>query len=221
MCGRFTLKTPLNQLLLRFQLPPLEWDYTPRYNIAPTQKILTVVNTKGKPKVVPMRWGLIPYWAKESRIGAKMINARQETLTEKVSFRNLVDRKRCLILADGFYEWTTKNSAKIPMYITLREGYPFAMAGLWDTWKQPHDEPIYSCTIITTNANELLSPIHHRMPVILRPDHEEMWLSSAPFSELINLLEPYPSDLMHFYQVSTLVNSPKNDIPECIAQTTH
>ena len=168
-----------------------------------------------------MRWGLIPHWAKDAKIGAKMINAREETLTERVSFRNLVDRHRCLIIADGFYEWASRGTTKIPMYITLKGSAPFAMAGLWDTWQDPNGELIHSCTIITTAANEALSKIHSRMPVILRPKNEDKWISTERFSTLSSVLEPYPDNLLHYYQVSPVVNSPKNDFPECIAKTDH
>lgn len=166
-----------------------------------------------------MRWGLIPSWAKEASIGARMINARGETLAEKPSFRRALQKRRCLVLADGFYEWKTAGKNKTPFYLALRTGEPFGMAGLWETWKAPSGEWIHSCTIITTTPNALIEPIHNRMPVILTRETETAWLDqdiSDP-GFLAELLGPYSSEEMAAYQVSTLVNSPANETPECIA----
>jgi len=218
MCGRFSLGVNLDDLIEAFPdftFPP---ESEPRYNIAPTQDVMVVPNnTAGH--VSFFRWGLIPSWAKDPEIGNRLINARAETLGEKPSFRAAYLRRRCLILADGFYEWQTLpgSKAKQPMYIQLATKKPFAFAGLWELWR-PDDTPILSCTIITTEPNALLAPIHNRMPVILPPDAYAQWLDPAEQkpATLNHLLAPYPADLMTAYPVSRLVNSPAADTPACI-----
>jgi putative SOS response-associated peptidase YedK len=218
MCGRFSLGVNLDDLIDAFPdftFPP---ETEPRYNIAPTQNVMVVPNnTAGH--VSFFRWGLIPSWAKDMDIGSRLINARGETLAEKPSFRAAYLRRRCLILADGFYEWQTipGSKAKQPMYIQLATKKPFAFAGLWELWR-PDDTPILSCTIITTEPNALLAPIHNRMPVILPPDTYALWLDPAEQKPIAlnHLLTPYPADLMTAYPVSRLVNSPANDTPACI-----
>lgn len=213
MCGRFSLGVNLDDLVEAFPdftFPP---ETEPRYNIAPTQNVMVVPNnTAGH--VSFFRWGLIPSWAKDPEIGNRLINARAETLAEKPSFRAAYLRRRCLILADGFYEWQTipGSKAKQPMYIQLATKKPFAFAGLWELWR-PDDTPILSCTIITTEPNALLAPIHNRMPVILPPAAYALWLDPAALN---HLLTPYPADLMTAYPVSRLVNSPSTDTPACI-----
>ncbi|MGI6149782.1 MAG: SOS response-associated peptidase [Firmicutes bacterium] len=218
MCGRFTLRTPVDQLLDRFQLSLPDFDVEPRYNISPTQNVLTAVGDGPTRRPVLMRWGLIPRWAKDTSMAARMINARQETLTERVSFKNLVSQRRCLILADGFYEWAVTNRGKTPMYITLPGGEPFAMAGLWDTWQDPGTSQfITSCTIITRAACPSLAGIHDRMPMILTRDDEDLWVSSTALSQsdLDAIARRVPEEF-HHYPVGRLVNSPRNDSPECI-----
>lgn len=218
MCGRFTLRTPVVDLLDRFQLTLPDFDVEPRYNIAPSQHILTAVGDGSQRRPVLMRWGLIPSWSKDMSLAARMINARQETLTERPSFRNLVNRRRCLILADGFYEWKNVDGGKAPMYITLADGAAFAMAGLWDTWKNPATEEIVtSCTIVTQPACPALAEIHDRMPLILSRDDEEVWVSLAPLSagDLAAIAGRAPQEFS-YYPVSKLVNSPRYDGPECI-----
>ena len=218
MCGRFSLGVNLDDLIEAFPdftFPP---EIEPRYNVAPTQNVMVVPNhTAGH--VSFFRWGLIPSWAKDPSIGNRLINARAETLGEKPSFRAAYLRRRCLILADGFYEWQTipGSKTKQPMYIQLATKKPFAFAGLWELWR-PDDTPILSCTIITTEPNALLAPIHNRMPVILPPDAYARWLDPAEQkpAALNDLLKPYPADLMAAYPVSRLVNSPTNDTPACI-----
>ena len=186
---------------------------------APTQDAPVVVQHKDVRVLKMMRWGLIPSWAKEESVGNRMINARAETIAEKPSFRNSFKRRRCLVLADGFYEWRklTGGGKKIPMRIVLRSKEPFAFAGLWDIWVNPEGEEIESFTIITTEANQLLQDIHNRMPVILREEQEETWLSpEVDAQELLSILKPFPGE-MEAYSVSTLVNSPSNDDPRCIS----
>ena len=167
-----------------------------------------------------MRWGLIPFWAKDAKIGARMINARAETVAEKPAFRTALRKRRCLVLADGFYEWKKEENGKTPMYIAAKSRGPFAMAGLFETWKSPEDELIRSCTIITTSPNTLMEDIHDRMPVILPKDAETIWLDPKLEDQetLTSLLTPYPAEEMEAYVVSTLVNTAKNDFPECITE---
>lgn len=220
MCGRFTLATdPMN--FIRFLL---EYDtsdaFTPRYNIAPTQPVAVVPNN-GTERIEFFRWGLIPPWAKDPKIGNRMINARAETLSEKPSFRNAYRRRRCLVLADGYYEWRKEpgGGAKTPFYIRMASEKPFAFAGLWETWRpQDEVEPVLSCSIITCSANEMLRSIHHRMPVILDQDAYDLWLNpvECPPAALNHLLTPYSPEEMEAFAVSRLVNQPKNDSPECI-----
>ena len=217
MCGRFTLSQPINTIASAFniaQIPPLE----PRYNIAPTQLIPSILSVSGGEKQLQMlRWGLIPSWAKDAKISAKLINARAETVSEKPSFKAAFKRRRCLIIADGFYEWQRQEKQKQPYYFRLQNAQLFAFAGLWEQWKSPDENIINSCTILTTEANDLLRPIHDRMPVILEPKDYELWLDSeAQQPQLQQLSRPYQANLMTSYSVSTKVNNPKNNTPECI-----
>lgn len=218
MCGRFTLRTPIDVLLERFQLSLPGFEVLPRYNIAPTQDILVAVEHDNQRKPVLMRWGLIPSWSKDKSWAARMINARQETLSTKPSFRNLVNRRRCLILADGFYEWQVVNGEKWPMYITLPDSELFAMAGLWDTWLDPtNQQTVVSCTIVTRAACPSLRQIHDRMPVILSPGDEELWISHTSLTQAdVDQIASRVPDKFEYYKVSKLVNSPRNDTPECI-----
>ena len=229
MCGRFTLASDsdaMNQMFFEFTVPV---NLAPRYNISPTQDVAVIANTQietdgysEKRQVEFFHWGLIPSWAKDPKIGNRMINARSETLAEKPSFRSAYRRRRCLILADGYYEWKQipGDRRKQPIYIRLQSQKPFVLAGLWETW-QPEGavEPIRSCTIITCPPNALLEKIHHRMPVILPQDAYSEWLGSEPKSAdvLQPLLVPYVDAEMEAYPVSTFVNRPMNDSPECIA----
>ncbi|GAB4505068.1 MAG: SOS response-associated peptidase [Anaerolineales bacterium] len=225
MCGRFTLTMPLRGTFDPANLQETFRDYTfpqtfaPRFNIAPSQPVLAIPND-GQNRADFFLWGLIPSWAKYPSIGRRLINARSETLTEKPAFRGAFKYKRCLILADGFYEWQTRPGAKakMPYFISLKERRPFAFAGLWDEWLAPGSGPLKTCLIITTQPNELMIPLHHRMPVILRPDDYAQWLNPAPQTpeNLLPLLRPYPADEMTAHPVSTLVNHPQNDCPECL-----
>lgn len=217
MCGRFTLKTNIATVAKVFGVEPT-LDVAPRYNVAPAQEVVSILRN-GTAHLAQLRWGLIPAWAKEESIGSKMINARAETLAEKPSFKRLLQSRRCLVVADGFYEWRQENGHKTPMYITLKDDSPFAFAGLWDLWKSPDGQQIRSCTIITTDPNELVAPIHNRMPVILSKSACEEWLDTAIRDEhvLLPLLTTYPADEMKARPVSRLVNDPKKDSPELIA----
>jgi len=217
MCGRFSLTANLNNLQARFDFEGRDLVYRLRYNVAPTQAVLAVVND-GRNRAEFMRWGLIPFWAKDPGVGSRMINARAETVAKKPSFRQALRQRRCLVLADGFFEWKREGTKKFPMYITARSREPFGMAGLFETWKAPSGETVRSCAIITTGPNSLMEPIHDRMPVILPRDAEATWLdlSIGDAGALTPLLVPYPAGEMEAYPVSTLVNPPKNDFPECI-----
>ena len=219
MCGRYNLISNLTVLGERFQFDATQLTLESAYNVAPTQNVLTVVGGESR-RAGFMRWGLIPFWAKNHSIGSRMINARAETVADKPSFRESFRRRRCLVLADGFYEWQRTASGKRPMSIAMRSGEPFAFAGIWSVWKDPDGNSIPTCAIITTSANELLRPIHHRMPVILPRDMEGVWLdrSIEDPNPLRSVLSPYPEDAMEAYEVSTLVNSVANDGPEVIAR---
>lgn len=216
MCGRYTLKTPVSVLAERFEIEDSPSSITPSYNIAPTQQVATVLAENGKRKLEMLHWGLIPSWAKDPEVGNRMINARAETVAEKPSYRKAFQERRCLILADGFYEWQKTDNGKQPFYIRMQDESPFAFAGLWESWRNGRE--IRSCTIITTAPNELAAPIHNRMPVILNPGDYEMWLD-PDFDErdpLTSLLKPYPADVMEAYPVSRRVNKPSNNEPGVI-----
>ena len=223
MCGRFTLASDtetLRQLFFNFDTPV---NLAPRYNIAPTQDVAVITNTPVETEM-PLaffHWGLIPSWAKDPKIGNRMINARSETLAEKPSFRAAYKRRRCLVLADGYYEWQKipDDRLKQPVYIRLKSQKPFAFAGLWETWQTDEmDQPLRSCTIITCPPNPLLEKIHHRMPVILPQDAYTAWLAPDERSAdvLQPLLIPYSVQEMEAYPVSRFVNRPTNNSPECI-----
>jgi putative SOS response-associated peptidase YedK len=214
MCGRFSLTTDEAILNERFRLAGGIEPYVARYNCAPTQKLAVITNEEPG-RLSFFRWGLIPFWAKDEKIGNKMINARAESIEEKPSYKNAFRQRRCLVLADGFYEWKTKNG-KTPYRITMKDYQPFAMAGIWETWKNPEGKMIHSFSIITTSANELMKSIHERMPVILPPEFEETWLKSDDPREIRGLLQPYESEKMQAWEVSKLVNSPRNDNPALI-----
>ena len=217
MCGRYTIASPEEWIREEFDLFELPSDYRPRYNVAPSQEVLAVVQAGDTRRAGWLRWGLVPFWAKELAIGNRMINARAESVAEKPAFRNSFRRRRCLIVADGFYEWQQTDESKVPMWIHRRSHRPFAFAGLWDRWQPPEGEPVVSCTIVTTSANDALRPIHERMPVILPREARATWLDpSADVDALLSVLRPYEGDDLEAHAVSTLVNSPKNDVPDCI-----
>ena len=219
MCGRFTLTDPNVDIAVQFNLPAIP-DMQPRYNIAPTQPVAAVRASRDSNarELVMLQWGLIPFWAKDPKIGARMINARSETAAEKPSFRAAFRRRRCLVIADGFYEWQKQNGSKQPFFIHLRDTRPFAFAGLWEHWEGPDDSLIESCTLLTCNPNDLLRSVHNRMPVILDPEDYDLWLDPEVQKQdlLQPLLRPYPAGEMDAYPVSRFVNSPANDSPKCI-----
>ncbi len=219
MCGRFSLTVDPAELQDAFRDYTFPEKFAPRFNIAPTQPVLAIPND-GRSRADFFVWGLIPSWSKEASIGNRLINARGETLGEKPSFRGGYKHKRCLIVANGFYEWKSKpmTKTKTPHFIHLKTREPFAFAGLWDEWHSPDGSEIRSCTIITTEPNELMAPIHDRMPVILEPGDYPEWLDTTARepASLNHLLKGFPAALMEAYPVSTLVNSPANDSAECI-----
>ena len=207
MCGRFTLRSPEGRKIDRINWADFQ-DLVPRYNIAPTQDVLTVVEREGDREATFLQWGLIPWWSDEPK---GVINARVETIEQKASFKESFQKRRCLILADGFYEWERMGKISQPYYFQMKDGAPFTFAGVWDRWQ--HDgRVITSCAIITTTANELLAEIHNRMPVILGSESENLWLNEESRSaDLKDLLVPYPAKLMTSHAVSYDVNSTKID----------
>jgi putative SOS response-associated peptidase YedK len=219
MCGRFTLATDPAGQQQDFGSIAFPSQFAPRYNIAPSQPVMVVPNN-GRQAADFFVWGMIPSWAKDASIGSRLINARSETLAEKPAFRESYRNKRCLILADGFYEWKARpdTKRKTPHYIQLASRKVFALAGLWSEWQAADGSVVRSCSIITTSANATVAPIHSRMPAILRPEDHAAWLDPEPRSadSLGALLGPFPDGLMGSHEVSTLVNSPANDRAECV-----
>ncbi len=217
MCGRYSQRQTLKKITSVFAVN--EWvDFEPRYNIAPSQLAPVIVNVDGTRVLGLYWWGLVPSWAKDMKLGYKMINARCETIGEKPSYRRLVNKRRCLVPADGFYEWqkSEDGKSKTPIRIMLQSGAPFAFAGLWDEWRDAGGQPLRSYTILTTSANPLLKKVHDRMPVILRPGGIDLWLDpDVPLDEVAGEFSPYPDHEMVYYPVSTFVNNPRNDGPEC------
>lgn len=217
MCGRFVQYSLFPEIARNFGIRKVETEPRPSYNIAPAQDVAAVVND-GVNRLISCRWGLIPPWAKDPAIGNRMINARAETVADKPSFKKPFRNSRCLVVADGFFEWRKAGGRKVPVYVHLKSGKPFGLAGLLSKWK-PHDgETIRTCTIITTEPNSLLKPIHNRMPVIVHEDAISLWLDPEVNDPglLLPLLVPYESDLMEAYDVSTKVNSPAYDSAENI-----
>jgi putative SOS response-associated peptidase YedK len=219
MCGRFTLIAPGEAVAELFQLTDIP-NLAPRYNIAPTQPVAAVrVSEKsGVRELTHLYWGLIPRWAKDPSIGSRMINARSETAAEKPSFRVAFKYRRCLVPADGFYEWQKLNGQKQPVRIQMEDGGPFAIAGLWERWASADGSEIESCTLLTTEPNELLQDVHNRMPVIVAPNDFDLWLDPGAQhpGEVQHLLRPYSAREMSYYPVSTHVNNPRNEDPSCI-----
>jgi putative SOS response-associated peptidase YedK len=222
MCGRYTLRVSPAEMAEIFEaLETIEWS--PRYNIAPTQTVAAVrpAGEGSERELALLKWGLIPSWAKDPKIGSSLINARSETVAAKPAFRSAVKKRRCLIPVDGFYEWQAVpgQKAKQPFFIGVRDARVFAFAGLWEHWTTPEGTPLETCTIITTEANELMKTVHTRMPVILDKTDYDRWLDCDGHDpqEVLPLLRPFPAEQMQLVPVSTLVNSPRNDRPECVA----
>jgi putative SOS response-associated peptidase YedK len=214
MCGRYALTSPPEVILERFKLL---WSpsFSAHYNIAPSQMIPVVRLTAQGRELAFLKWGLIPSWTKDPAIGARLINARAETIADKPVFRNSYRRRHCLVPADSFYEWKTIAKRKQPYCIGMADHTLFGMAGLWEHWMSPAGEAVETCTIITTNANELVGQLHDRMPLIIQPSDYGSWLhASNPKAEA--LLKPFPSDLMRYYPVSTHVNKVSNDDAQCL-----
>lgn len=221
MCGRFTLFAEFDDILDRFDIEAaIEQDiYIPSFNIAPSHSVLSVINDGRCNRLGYLRWGFVPSWAKDEKSGYKMINARAETLAEKTSFRQAFKSRRCLVIADSFYEWKKgADKSKTPMRIKLKSDELFAMVGIWERWKSPEGKTLYSCSIITTTPNELMKDIHDRMPVILKKENEKAWLDPSldDVSKVSHLLKPLAANGMEAYEVSALVNSPRNNSPNLI-----
>jgi putative SOS response-associated peptidase YedK len=213
MCGRYTQTKPLKTIQSHFGPINTKFEFFPSYNIAPSQMSPIVINQAEQRELTGMKWGLIPSWAKDEKM--KLINARSETAHEKPSFKSSLKNQRCLIPADGFIEWQGKE--KQPHYIQLKERALFAFAGLWSNWKTPEGKTLSTYTILTTEANDKLTPIHARMPVILPPEQYNAWLApDSSLDDVRSLLTPYPSEEFNFHPVSKEVNSPKNNSPEIL-----
>jgi putative SOS response-associated peptidase YedK len=222
MCGRFTIISDPVAFQLEFDLPVAESqqpDWQPHYNVTPTQ-LIPVVDDARERKIARMQWGILPIWAKEKKDSYRLINIRAETILEKVTFRKIMEKgQRCLILADGFYEWQAAaqgKGSKTPYYFHRKERQPFAFAGLWDYSQLPDGQSAQTCAIITCAPNSLVSPVHNRMPVMLDAEKGWAWMADQPAAQLLPLLRPFPAEQMAAYPVSSLVNSPASDLPECI-----
>jgi len=219
MCGRFVRKSTLEEIAEAFDLDisGLDFGLEPRFNIAPGQQIAAAVFDSGR-KLKSLKWGLVPFWAKDEKIGYKMINARAESVAAKPGFKQAFAKRRCIIVADGFYEWQHAGKSKTPFYVHLKNGRPLGFAGLYEHWKAPDGKALDTCTIITTSANALMQPIHERMPVILDKNSISAWLNpdANDSQKLADLLKPFDPDKMESYPVSLLVNSPDNNTIDCI-----
>ncbi len=215
MCGRYQLSVKEDEIVVRFNVEVYKEQYRPSYNCAPSQHLPVISNEKPD-QLVLYKWGLIPFWAEDPAMGNRMINAKAETIDQKPSFKHSFKRRRCLVLSNGFYEWKKENNKKIPYRILFKDEKLFAMAGIWDTWKDAEGRETRSYSIITTTPNALLKDIHNRMPVILRKEDEKKWLTDDDPSALLMLLKPYQHENMDAYKISSLVNSPANDSEEII-----
>jgi putative SOS response-associated peptidase YedK len=219
VCGRFTLSTPPTEIADHFGLDAVP-DLEARFNVAPGQRIATVSDSRdgGRRVLSPRRWGLVPSWAKDAKIGNRLINARAETAAEKPSFRTALRRRRCLVPADGFYEWAGRKSPKQPYFIGLEGRALFAFAGLWERWADPEGEPLESCTLLTTAAAESLRALHHRMPVIVDPSDYARWLDPAVVEpeRVLPIIERNLGSALEFYPIGKYVNNVRNDDPRCV-----
>jgi len=210
MCGRFSIAKERDEIEDRFEIHIDPAMFTKNYNAAPSQ-ILPIITNEEQEQASFHKWGLIPHWAKDETIGNKLINARGETIAEKPSFRDAAEKRRCLVITDGFYEWQRSGGEKQPYRITLADESLFTFAGLWESWKAEDGRDVRTFTIITTEPNELMKPIHNRMPVMLTPDNERVWISDESLEDVIHLLQPYDEKEMNAYPVTKKVNSPKNN----------
>ncbi len=217
MCGRYTLGRSTKDILLRYAIQQSLFEFSPRYNIAPSQLVPVVMSANGSRTLDILKWGLIPFWVKDLSKAKPLINARAESLSEKPSFKQALARRRCIIPADGFYEWKGQSKTRIPMYIKSSGDELFSFAGLWEQWTSAAGEVLRTCTIITVAPNQLMADIHHRMPAILDQRSEELWLTEAEgdVAKLSALLRPYPDHLMHAHEVSARVNSTAIDDEDC------
>jgi putative SOS response-associated peptidase YedK len=216
MCGRYRLSQV--ERIEHALEPEQMFGLTPRYNIAPTQPVPIVRQDDARRTLAMVRWGLVPFWAKDVCAGSRMINARSETVLEKPTFRDCFAKRRCLIPADGFYEWMKTGARRRPFHFGMKDDSLFAFAGLWDCWKPSDSVAVESCTILTITANTLVADLHDRMPVILPREHYAVWLGAPPSEapKVVDLLVPFDPGLMRRYEVSPLVNKPGNDSPDCI-----
>lgn len=218
MCGRFTLNASPQDVARLFELPKVP-PVAPRFNIAPTQQVIAVrlEGSGSRRELAELHWGLIPFWAESTKGAARMINARSETAATRPAFRAAFRKRRCLLPASGFYEWRRRDGRKEPYYICRRDRAPFALAGLWERWHKGDAPAVESCTVLTTEANALVRPLHDRMPVIIAPEDFGRWLDPEAEAESLGaLLRPCPEEALTTYPVSRLVNSPKNDDPQLI-----
>ncbi len=220
MCGRFVTVIPYDELKQIFDLVETETRIEPRYNVAPTQQVAIVRSTGEHNVLTAMKWGLIPSWSKDASIASHTINARSETVAEKPSFRHAIKYNRCIIPISGFYEWSHLEGKKTPHYIYLADHTPMSLAGIWEHWKSPEGQELVTFSILTTTSNQLIQPLHDRMPVILQPEDYGLWVSKSMTNpqELTHLYQSYPAEKMALHEVPTLVNSPKFDSPACIVQ---
>ena len=221
MCGRYTLGRSTKDILQRYAVQQSLFEMSPRYNIAPSQMVPVVLNDDGTRVLQGFKWGLIPFWVKDLSKSKPLINARAESLGEKPSFKQALVRRRCIIPADGFYEWKGQAPHRTPVYIKRRDGEPFGFAGLWERWTSADGEVVMSCAIITVTPNQLMSEIHNRMPAMLERADEDTWLDAGikDTEKLLSVLKPYPDSEMEAYPVSRKVNSPATDTAECIEPT--
>jgi putative SOS response-associated peptidase YedK len=216
MCGRYSLTTPEDRLVEVFDVAPVTFDYRARYNIAPSQDVPVVASDRLGTRLGLLRWGLVPAWADSAATGSRSINARAESLLDKPSFKEAAVARRCLVPADGFYEWAKEDGGKVPYWIHAPDREPMGLAGIWERWHGGRLEPVYSMAIITVDANEGIRHLHHRMPAIVPTADRKAWLDTqTPIADALSLLKPYEGAL-EAYPVSTLVNSPANDLPACI-----
>lgn len=221
MCGRFIRQGDIDKIIREFGVQTVSCSLAPSYNIAPTQEIAVVIEDGAK-QLTTVKWGLVPSWAGDMSGASRMINARAESILQKPAFKDAFRRRRCLVVADGFYEWQKDGRNKRPIFIGLKTGQSFGFAGIYEDWTSPEGHAVRTCAIITTEANELMRPIHDRMPVIIPRGQEDLWLdceaegSDHGVVELLELLRPYPAEEMETHQVSNLVNSVANDSRECL-----